>query len=44
MNVTSVNPSVLYQLKHEIMKLKITEGLLANSVALHEHSEYDGRN
>ena len=35
-----MNPSVREQLKHEIMKLKITESLLANSDALHEHSEY----
>ena len=39
-NVTSVNPSVHEQLKCEIIKLKITESLLANSVTLHEHSEY----
>ena len=39
-NITSVNPSIREQLKHEIMKLKITESLLANSVALDEHSEY----
>ena len=39
-NVTSVNPSAQEQLKHEIMKLKITKSLLANSVAPYEHSEY----
>ena len=39
-NITSSNLTVREQLMTEVMKVKIIEGLIASSLALHEHSEH----